>query len=515
MTTPTVDFSSGYQAPGVYVSEDVSPIVSVNGLAGDVIALVGPSVGFETYSEQVVLGTGVFLSKLGIDTSTIAVSRVDTGEAAVVTTDFTVHVTGDPSTTQNYTVDLTRYGTTGVLGATDVAVFVSYQYTDPDYFTPTAYSNFEDIKAVYGQPLNLTAQTVGDSSYQPIVAPIVLAASAAFASGASQLVLVPTAPPGSGDTTGEEISNARREALVTGYESIATNPAITIVVPLTDGILDADAPGTFSDLRQHCENASADGYYRIGMLGFDAAVQTAPDVLLNTASIRSKRVCLCYAGPQGMSYYNGATNSYLNLGHQYLAAALSGILALNPVQQGLTRQLVSGFSGIAGTPIANSVKNQYSGGGVLVVEQNRNSQTVCRHGTTTDTTNVNTRELSVVRARDAMISFIQGGIDGSALIGSPIESTTLQSVKAVVSGFLEHLVLVATIVSYTALQVRLSSTDPSVIEVRFGYQPAYSLNYITVIFSINIQTGTIDDGSQSTDTTSDTSGSTDSSSSST
>jgi hypothetical protein len=46
-------------------------------------------------------------------------------------------------------------------------------------------------------------------------------------------------------------------------------------------------------------------------------------------------------------------------------------------------------------------------------------------------------------------------------------------------------------VSYTTLQVRQSSGDPTIIEVKFQYQPAYALNYITVSFEVSVTTGAV------------------------
>ncbi len=54
---------------------------------------------------------------------------------------------------------------------------------------------------------------------------------------------------------------------------------------------------------------------------------------------------------------------------------------------------------------------------------------------------------------------------------------------------LEHAVLTGTIVAYTGLAVRQRSLDPTVIEVKFSYLPAYPLNYIVISFSVNVATG--------------------------
>jgi hypothetical protein len=482
---------SGYAPPGVYIEETASTLVGSTGLPPTLVALVGPAVGYQTGSDQVSLSDdGALLSAKGIDLTTVVVTRGDTGADLVANTDYDL-AKSSTSSGQDYLVTLSRHAGTSV--PADAAVLVTYRYTDPSYFTPRRLDDYEDVKALYGEPLNLVSPTLGQSGYQAVTSPLSLAAKVAFENGAGELVLVPTAPPGAGATTAAARSTALRSALAAAYQRIETNHDVNVVVPLTDGLITADATGAGTELAAHVDGCAADGYYRVGVLGFDPAVTTAPDALLGTGGFRSKRLVLAYACPDGLSYYNGVASRTLALGHQYLAAAYAGRLASLPVQYGLTRQVMRSFSGLAGASPSKTTKDQYAAAGVAVTEVDRLGQLVVRHGLTSDVTSLNSREISVVRARDSLVTLLQVGVDTSGLIGQPTTIDTLMSVKSVVAGLLEHAVLTGTVVAYSDLKVRQRSVDPSVIEVKFGWSPAYPINYIVLSFTVNVATGVLDE----------------------
>ena len=483
-----VDFTHGYQPPGVYIDEDATPLVSVTGVPPTLVALVGPSVGSQKNVEQVPLADiAVRLARQGIVQASVVVTRVDTG-AVVPDTDYDLTPSG-ATTSPDFWTDLVRAVAAGTTANT--LVNVSYSYTDPNFFVAKKFENYEDVKDAYGEPLNLVPQALGDPTYVAVLSPLSLAAKFAFENGAAQLVLCATAPMGTGSAAVR--SAAGRTALAAALASIETDYAINVVVPITDGIIAADAINVGLDLTAHLNSTANDGFFRFGILGFDPAVgqATAPDVLLNTGAFRDRRLMVAYAAPQGMNFYNGGSNQYLSLGHQYLAAAYAGRMAALATQKSLTREIIRSFSGIAGMPLSNSLKNQYAAAGVAITEIDRLGQMTVRHAVTTDPTNVNTRESAVVRAKDALITLVQTGTERAGLIGQPIDETTTLSVKSVVSGLLENAKSSGLVVDYQDLAVRLRSTDPSVIEVKFAYRPAYPLNYIVVSFSINVTTGTV------------------------
>lgn len=481
----TVDFTHGYQPPGVYIEEDPTPLVSTTGLPPVRVAIVGRALGHQSRTQQVTLSdTEVRLTARGIDATSVSVRKVaDNSLLAAGEFQVTATATG-PEGAQDYYTDIVL----AVGASTDpgTAVWVTYDYVVPDYFAPRTLDNFEDIKALYGTPLNLNPQAVGDSAYRSVVSPLSLAAQIALQNGAAEVVLVPL------DVADNATSAAVRTALAAAYDKISTDYAVSLVVPLTDGVATADAPGVGLDLQAHVFSASNDGFLRTGVLGFDPAVTTAPDSLVATGGFKSKRIMLAFASSAGLQVYNGNANQTVVVGHQYLAAAYAGRMAAMPVQKSLTKEQVAGFAGVAGTPLSNALKNQYAAGGVAVTEIDRLGRIVVRHGLTTDRTNINTAEMSVVRARDTMVTLLQNGVEQSGLVGQAIDDMTPLNVKSVISGLLEYAVSNGVFVSYDQLGVRQASTDPSVIEVKFAYRPAYPLNYILISFSINVTTGDSD-----------------------
>jgi hypothetical protein len=483
----TVDFSS-YQAPGTYIDEQQSTLVTVSGLSPSLIAIVGPSQGYQSASEQAVLGSAAaVLLNRGIVQASVAVRRLDTN-VVLATSEFTLTTQGDlPS--ENYYTSVTLAA--AAITPAGTPVVVTYNYVDPNFFAPKIFSDFDDVKNAYGEPLNLTPPVHGATSYTSIISPLSLAAKIAFDNGVTSLLLVATTPPPVAATTSAAISAANRAALNSAYNKIEQNFSASVIVPLTDGIITADAPGVGTDLKNSTEQAAADGFPRTGMLGFEAAVTTIPPLMLSTGGFASKRVMFHYCAPGGMAYYSSAIARYLALGHQYLAVAAGARLAAGPPQRGLTSQVLNSFSGFSGPALATRDKNTYAAAGIAITEVDITGNVVVRHGVTTDTTSINTREVSVIRGRDAMLSLLLNVVRQSKLIGSPVVQTTLPGLKSVIAGALEYSVATQAILGYAGLKIRQRSVDPSVVEVVFSYAPIYPLNYIVLSFGIDLTAGSI------------------------
>ena len=472
----TVDWSS-YVVPGVYVQEQTTPLVPLLGVAPAVVGLVGPSVGYRTATETVTLtGTNaVQLTHLGIDTDSVVVTAND-GTLYADTTDYALTVAGgadeDTQTTTDNTTSIARpaSGSTITSGA---SVVVSYHYTDADYAAVHRVEDFDDVKELFGEPLSLTANT--------ITSPLSLAAQIAFANGATELVLA---------TTSGTASTTTQNELATALEALETVEDIGLVVPLPVGVENASVTAVANDLRAHCVTMSGQGLYRVGLIGFDTVVTTAPNTI--AAGIGSERVVLAW--PTKLSYYNGFTGTTLTVGGQYLAAAYAGILAAGRVQDPLTRKRVRGFAGIDPSVSATkATRNTYSDNGVAVAETDRQGRLVVRHGVTTLRTSISTRELSLVRAKDQLIRMLADGIEDSEMIGVPITADTPLEVKGVAAGLLESAKAAGVIVDYADLKARQRSLDPTIIEIRFSYKPAFPLNYVVVVFSINVSTGEVEE----------------------
>lgn len=474
------DFSS-YQPPGVYIEEEVAPAVTAVGIQPSVVALVGPSIGYRTYSEAVVLsGTDTtLLAQLGIESTSVVVSAAD--GTPYDTNDFELVVDGGAdanlATTTDNTVTLARTDDS-TIPDDGTPVYVSYRYTDETYYAPLRARSFEDVIDAFGAPI--------DTATGAITSPLSFAAKLAFDNQASEVILV---------TTAGSATSTTRSQLQAGIAKLETMFDVNIVVPLPVGITGStgtpgDTTNIPSDLKSHCDEMSDLGLFRIGIIGYGSGVTRSPDVIAE--DIASERVSLVW--PNRVLWYNGFASTSVEVSGVYLAAAVAGRLASIPVHYPLTRKSVRGFSGYPSSVLSTMTKaamNTWSDSGVLVVEQDRNSGLNVRHGTTTDRSNVNTREISLVRAKDALVRLVQETTESSGIIGSPISDETNARVKAIVMGALETAVSSEVIVGYQDLRVRARPSDPTVIEVRFTYRPAYPLNYVVITFAINTSTGDI------------------------
>jgi len=473
------DFTQ-YQPPGVYVEEEVTPLVSVVGVSPTVVGIVGPSLGYRVHTQAVTLTgtTAVSLAKLGINPTTgLSVAAAD-GTVYAASEYALVPGAGadtDIATTADNTLTLARAADSDIDDGE--TVYVTYRYTDATFHSPLRATDFDDVKDAFGEPLNLTTGEV--------TSPLSLAAKIAFENGAGQVVLVATDDAAATTTT--------RANLAEGMAKLESITDVNVVVPLTVGLTGTvgsagDTENVANDLKTHVEGQSALNNLRIGIIGYERDVTRAPETI--AAAARSSRVMLAW--PNRLSYYNGATNTMIEVAGYYLAAAMAGRMASLPVQTPLTRKQIRGFAGLPASmaqAMTATAKNTWSSSGVAVTEVARDGRLVIRHGTTTRTDTIMVREMSLVRAKDALINLIQETVDRSEMVGSPIDNLTPLRVKGVVQGCLETSLNTGIIIAYNNLKVRQLPADPSVIEVKFQYQPAYPLNYIVVSFSINTTTG--------------------------
>lgn len=473
-----------YQPPGVYVEEELSSVINLVGVRPGKVAIIGPGRGFRLGSEAVTIPDDdesgserpVELSQEGIIQASIEV-RSQGGTLY----EEDVHYTVSES---DGVISITRVGyanddSDAPLDEIDEGetVLVSYEYTEADYYQPQEFADFDDVQDHYGPALN---QQTG-----AIASPISFAARFAFQNGARQLVLVATT-----GNVGDPVDPSELEA---AYAKIAADQDIRIVVPLAVDVAATSGDGgnlsvIAQDLVNHVVGASEQGNFRVGILGAEKSVTYSAVEL--AADAGSPRVILAW--PNRLNYFHGFTNQTIEVGGYYLAAAYAGRLISLQSQVPLTRKRIFGFSGFPSSMaqvMTRSTKDNWSSNGVAVTEVNRQGQMVVRHGVSTGSGSIQNREVSLVRARDTLVTLLQETVDGSGLIGSYINDDAPGRVKGVVAGVLELAVSNGTIVGYHDLKARQTPGDPSVIEVKFQYQPAYPLNYIVISFSVNTTTG--------------------------
>ena len=465
-----------YTPPGIYVDENASPVPNIGqivALPPSRVALVGPSLGYQQRTETIVAVAGaVTLAETGIDTDSIVVRSLD-GVVYTLTTDYTIDQAG--SVPEEATTTFTR--ASGSIPLSSV-VYVFYQYTNSAYYEPYYTTDWDEIQSRYGAAVD---------SAGAITSPLSLAAKIVMENGARELVLVPT--KGSTPTV---VSAAQ---LATALAKLNSRSDVGLVVSLPVGITGTDgSPGdtltVCTDLRLHVRNAAAEGKRRIGIIGLEKTADRSHAVV--SAAIAEKRILLAF--PNAMNWYNGYTNLVIEIGGYYLAAAYAGRLASQAAQVPLTKKSIGSFGSIPARifgAMTNAFKNNLSSNGVAVTEQGADGRLSVRHGLATDVTSVLTREVSITRAKDTLLNLIERGLDASGIIGEPLVPESPVQVRSIIDGVLQQAVGIRLIVRYSNLSVRPSTADPTILEAKFAYDPAYPLNKINVTFAINQVTGAI------------------------
>lgn len=497
-----------YVPPGVYVEDNSDPIVTSGGLPAEVVALIGPALGYQTATEtfQIYASTGVTLDNRGIFITAVTgppaiaapvVKKLD-GTLLAENTDysFTVDSSGTGGA-QGSVTTVQRISNSPNIADGDTVV-IAYAYADTSYYSPQQHEDFDTVLSVYGLPMISVAPTNPNSTQ--VASPLSLAAKVAFENGATSLLTVAT-NPNDGDL---------RVQFQKAYDKIATNYSTTLICPIlpddltvNTGTVAAFVQQLAQDFRSHCENASVAGYARIGFFGTPrnySETDLSQESL--AGSLDSKRMVLMY--PHNLSMFNASTNQITEVSGGYLAAATCARLSTLPIAQGVTKQALSSFQGLPTAirqKMTKSYKDLLSGSGISVAEIDRLNRLSIRHGVSTDMSAVNTREISLTRIADTLYAMVQLGMEAADLIGQPIDAEMSMRVKAALSSILEQARLSEVIVDWTDLKVRQQtplSGDPSVMECKFAYQPAVPLNYIVVQFQLNLTTGEVNDESVDT-----------------
>jgi len=346
-------------------------------------------------------------------------------------------------------------------------ISVSYRYTDPDYFEVYSLYDYDDVREVYGEPFDSSGNIRSELS---------LAAKFAFLNGASTVLTCAVDPEDPDNPTMGDYENA--------LSKFRDEEQIAIIVPATG------SPEIQQLVQDHVASQSNNKYERRAILGVDGSpspVSTATRIDY-AQSLSDQRVAL--VSPSRFHYFAPELNRKIILGGQYMAAAVAGKSVSQIPAMPLTRKVISGFAGVAEN-MREGEKNLESQNGLMVIEKTRRNQIQVRHGVTTNSTDLLTREWSIIGQQDVMVYRIRDYLDADGLIGMPIYDTTLIQVKASAEAALVSLVRDGVIVGYQNLKVRQLSTLPDVIEVRYEWKPAYPLNYIVVRYSVAVMTGDV------------------------
>jgi hypothetical protein len=479
--TSAVDFSR-YLPPGVYTNPMPGPQLVVNSTLPTAVALFGTTIGYRKFTESIyveadqqltVPAVSRTLAQKGIDLTTLVVTNPYTGAVFDENQDYTVVLVGGTQGTSEALYAVSRVIDGGTILSGDT-VTVSYRYTDPDYFNPFVFYDYDDVRTAYGEPFNLTSETVNGVAPGGVLSELTLAAKFAFMNGAYQVVCVAVQP--------DDPESPVVAEYVAALEKLNDQALVALVVPCNGGMQPLN-----EQVRQHVVTQSANRFERRAIIGMDGSISS--DQRRTYANqIGEQRIAL--VSPTKFTYYSPELNKSIELGGQYLAASLAGMTVSMSYAQPLTHKVITGWEGVVDLQ-KEQEKNDESKNGLMVIEKTRRQKMWVRHGVTTDPSDLLHREWNIIGQQDALVYRLRDYLENANLIGQPIYDYTLVNVKASAEAALQSLLRDGLLVNYSGLKARQLLTNPDVIEVSFSWLPAMPLNYIVVTFAVSLTSGSV------------------------
>ena len=488
-----------YRPPGVGVSETVTPQVSLLLAAPALICLVGLTQGYQTRTDQFQISGTSATPLPGLPAGAKVQSLISVKNAidpAVPTDAGYVSPTDFTFSTANGTI--TRVGANL---ADNTVINVTYTYITADYFSPTRLYDLGAVETRYGTGLTPAGTAINS--------PVSYAASIAFENGADSVVIQPLFKRTIvGDPSSDAVQPTATEAAASTTWTDTLFPLrdiedINVIIPIAGqsqaNVGDATMLSIFQTIQDHIAFMAQQQQFNVAVFAEDSSASNTVaqrSTLLNHASTLRGRYGGIYAESMVMLNTSkfqralpGLGATAMAVGGQYMASAIGGMLASRPVSASLTRKTVSGF---VGTLDARDLqeKNADAAAGLLVIEQ-KGGNVVVRHAVTLDNSTSARRELSVVRAKHRMIESVRDTLDRQVIGNIVADQNAPGIVRETVIGVLEALRQERDLVDYSGVQARLMSLEPTLIQVRFSYRPAFPLNYIDVVFSMDLSTGTI------------------------
>jgi len=494
---------TGYNPPGVYDREVTPTIITTKPSYKQPLCIVGEVNGNITFSEVVVAPQANFPDALGnvdyqyftpltqtnIIISTIQVSKYGSNKVSDIYVKGThYNVIPHPDTINHpneyVLVVLYEQGDTGYVAKIPAGtpLQVSYQYIPADFYEPKEFTSIYDIEAFYGPAYN------SDGS---INNPLALAARIANKNGLYRLLLKAVDPNGAGDDGVVNLADWIKaimdlESYNFSYLVVLNGSAQldSILLDLKNRFYaqnkwvqffvgnDITYTKSYSELDPLiAQRRYWDTYYPTD---YDAVQQRA-------LNLKDQNFCLLSEAL--VPLWNDYLRREIYVPSYYMAVAIASWKSVRSPAIPLTRKYINGFYAKALPRLSENLKNQLTQAGLLVVENYYDGVRI-RHGVTTDTTNVYTKEQSIVNAKAYMLERLYQALDG--YIGQPINAYTIDSLRYAVTSTLNNLKSTSIIYDYRGLSVKIDEKDSTMVIVKFEYRPTYPLNYIVIEFAVNL-----------------------------
>jgi hypothetical protein len=166
----------------------------------------------------------------------------------------------------------------------------------------------------------------------------------------------------------------------------------------------------------------------------------------------------------------------------YADACTIGIVGEQPPQQGHTNFPITGLTRVVGSNdrFTNRQLNVMAAGGVFILVQDAQGAPVsCRHQLSTDTTSIETRELSITKVVDYTAKFMRSGLRN--FIGrSNITQPFLDNLSTVIAGQLDFLVETGVLNGADLNNIIQDADQPDTILVDITLDVPFPANYIRI-----------------------------------
>jgi hypothetical protein len=164
----------------------------------------------------------------------------------------------------------------------------------------------------------------------------------------------------------------------------------------------------------------------------------------------------------------------------YATACVVGMVGQLPPQQGFTNYPITGLTRVVGSNdrFTNKQLNVMAAGGVYILVQDfQGAPVVCRHQLSTNTTSIETRELSITKVVDYTAKFLRGGLRN--FIGrSNITQGFLDNLSTVIQGQLNFLVDNGVLIGADINNLIQSADQPDTVIVDVTIDVPFPCNYI-------------------------------------
>lgn len=351
--------------------------------------------------------------------------------------------------------------------------YVSYKYrkSEEDYQAKIFY-DYDDIVNEYGN-YDVAASGI-------VVNSLALGAEIAFLNGVSSIVCVQ-----SKNDSDYEMNKAidKLQRTISGVDNINT------IVPLSTSASVGTHAINHVELMSSYENSKERMVYLAASLNQPISkVASSTDLslgMVETAkSYKNERAVFVTPGAlikDVKDLRTGVINER-KVPACYGAVAIASLGLSNDPAEPLTNKSISGFKRLADL-LMESEKNKLAEAGCLVLDQ-RGNRIFIRHGITTDTTEVNSSEITLVQIKDYIIEAVRTST-ANLYIGKKNKPAIVSDITYTIQSILGQFITQEIILGFSSLSVKRSKEDPRQIDVSFEVEAVYPLNYINISFGFS------------------------------